>query len=426
MFWGLLDDPTGLIYVDYPTVAPTISVFQPAFRQAYSALYSAFLNAQCPRIELIMPVTVPANTTALTPGDMGIDNFGDFIWLRERALGSNNKFGYLQPRDDLSQRSPEPLLREFVWRNNTFYFVGATQNIELEVKYDTSSVAPVNNNAIIAVDDCDSFLANYAVGQAGPRKGDTEIAARCMMFAVGPKYDQGTIGGELFRLIQPLVRSRQNVQIAHRPYSSRNRGWGLRWTTPFVAAQQGTTGGGAMNVPIQYSTDPTQGGIVGPVDGVNAIFWLETGAVSSLLVFRNGVAQTYGLDYTNINNQITFLPNSIPVVGDVITAEAFNSGVPQPVAPPDRTMSNSGTFGSVAIFDGTTVLLGTIPVPGCVVGNGVTWGVQTPLPQGMDLIVSVNAPNLVTVQLRSLAGSGATPTDPIIVPANVYFVTVTQ
>lgn len=416
-FWGLLDDPTGAIYVDFPADAPTISVFQPAFKQAYSALYQAFLNAQCPRIELVTTVTVTAFTTEMTPADMGIAGFGDFIWLRERPLGSNEKYRQLDPRDDLSQRKANQLLREFVWRNNTFYFVGATQNIELQVKYDTSAVAPTDDDTVIMVDDCESFLANYAASIAGPRKGDTDIAAICRDFAVGPRYSMGTIGGELFRLIQPLVRSRQNVQIAHRPYqANRGTGRGYRFAAPYIQAQQGSTGGGAMNVPIQYST--FDGSIIGDVDGVNAIFWLNTGAISGLLVERNGLSQTYGVDYTNINNQITFLAQSIPQTGDLITAEAFESGIPQVTPPPDRTMTGQATLSDTLTVDGGTTVIGTITVPNAVVGNGVLVSPQNALPNGVRVFGTILAPNTVTVEVWNLSGG------PITLPANVYYATV--
>lgn len=418
-FWGLLDDPTGAIYVDFPEAAPTISVFQPAFKQAYAALYSAFLNAQCPRIELETTIAVNPFTTELTPADMGIPGFGDFIWLRERALGSTGKYRELEPLDDLPQRQANALLRNFVWRNNTFYFVGATQPIELQIKYDTSAVAPVDDTTVIMVDDCESFLANYAAGVAGPRKGDNEIAARCWEFAVGPKYSMGVIGGELFRLIQPLVRSRQNVQIAHRPYQAfRGRGRGYRFAAPYIQAQQGSTGGGEMNVPIQYST--FDGSIVGPVDGVNAIFWLNTGAVSSLLVFRNGVAQTYGVDYTNINNQITFLQASIPQPGDIVTAEAFNSGTPQAVAPPDRTMTGQATLSDAMTVDGGTTVIGTVTVPNAIVGNGVVVAPQNALPAGVRAFGSVTLPNTVTIEIWNLSGG------PVTLPPNVYYATAIQ
>jgi hypothetical protein len=154
----------------------------------------------------------------------------------------------------------------------------------------------------------------------GGNKGYEDTAARCRSFAVGPKFDMGSIGGELFRLMQPLVRSRQNVQVAHKPYTTQRRQWGRFQGVPYVAAQAGTTGGGAQNVPQQFSS--ANGTIVGVIDGVNTVFYLTLG-VLSLSLYRNGVLQTAGVDYTSQNNMITFLPASVPKPGDILTSEAF-------------------------------------------------------------------------------------------------------
>jgi len=64
------------------------------------------------------------------------------------------------------------------------------------------------------------------------------------------------------------------------------------------------------------------GTIVGSIDGVNTVFYIIVGVLSFTL-YKNGVYQTLGVDYTAVNNQITFLAASIPQSGDVITAEAY-------------------------------------------------------------------------------------------------------
>lgn len=311
-FQQILDDPSGSVFSE--------AVFAPAFGEAYDALFTAFLTNQCPRIELITPVTVPAGTTALTPLQMGINDLGDYILLQERVYGSSSHYRDLHPVDNLSQRPMTDRLLEFSFRNDTFYFVGATNIIDLLVKYDTSGEAPTDDATVISIDGSLTFLSNYAVGVAGGRKGYDEVAQQCMQRAVGPRYDMGTIGGELFRIVQPRVRSRQRVQIAPKPFSASRR-LGVGRAIPYVAAQAGTTGGGAMNVPIQFST--AAGTILGAVNGVNTVFTLSIGGVKSLIVYRNGVLQTAGADYNAVNNQITFLSVSIPQSGDIVTAEAY-------------------------------------------------------------------------------------------------------
>jgi hypothetical protein len=233
-FQAILDDPSGSVFSE--------PVFAPAFGEAYDALFTAFLTNQCPRIELLTQVTVPPKTVSLTPAQMGINDFGDYIYLAERPDGSTDQYRDLAPLDRLPQRPMADRLLEFNYRNDTFYFTGSTNTIDLQVKYESSGEAPTDDGAQILVDGSLTFLSNYAVGVAGGRKGYDEIAQRCLGLAVGPKYDQGTIGGELFRIIQPRVRSRQKVQIAPKPFSAFRR-LGVRRAVPYVAAQQGTTGG---------------------------------------------------------------------------------------------------------------------------------------------------------------------------------------
>ena len=188
--------------------------------------------------------------------------------------------------------------------------------IDLQIQYDSSSAAPTDDATQILVDGSLSFLSNYAVGAAGFRKGDDEIAARCKQAAVGPRYDVGVIGGQLYRLIQPLVRSLQNVQVANRPFSAARRmSRGIR--TPFIGANPGV--GGTTQISTQFST--ADGTITGTIDGVNTLFYLSLGGVTSAIVYLNGLTMTEGVDYTRVTNEITFLSGSIPQTGDTVTAD---------------------------------------------------------------------------------------------------------
>lgn len=311
------------MFTDTPNANGTPSVFQAAFAEAYDILFNAFLNQQVPRVEqVVQGILVPPSPVpfSITPAAMGIADFADWEWLSERTAGSSEKFIDLVDEDRLTQRAPTDRLLETVYQNNAFQFVGCTTVRELQMKYVSSGEAPVLDATVIGIDSSLVFLSNYAAGASAQKKGYDEIGARCKSLAVGPKFDLGMIGGELFRLTQPLVRSRQNVQAAHKPYTVTRRIWTGQRGIPYVAAQQGTTGGGAQNVPVQFSS--ANGTIVGAIDGVNAVFWLTLG-VLSLSLFRNGVLQTANSDYTSINNQITFLAPSIPQPGDILTAEAF-------------------------------------------------------------------------------------------------------
>jgi len=60
----------------------------------------------------------------------------------------------------------------------------------------------------------------------------------------------------------------------------------------------------------------------GAVDGSNAVFTLAHAPdpQQGLILFRNGVAQKRGLDYTLSGNTITFIPEAVPQPGDVLLA----------------------------------------------------------------------------------------------------------
>jgi Major tropism determinant N-terminal domain len=58
----------------------------------------------------------------------------------------------------------------------------------------------------------------------------------------------------------------------------------------------------------------------GTIDGVNRVFTVPNAPnpATSLLLFRNGLLQTRGVDYTLSGTTITFASNCIPQIGDVL------------------------------------------------------------------------------------------------------------
>lgn len=306
-FLALLDDPNGATFTD--------AVFQPAFRAAFDAMFQAFLTHQCPRIMMISQYNLTTNATSLAPSAAGIGNFGDLDELEERAVGSTDRYTPVRQVDKLTQRDSSDRLIEFVWRVDTMYFVGATTPRDLRITWESSGEAPTDDNTSIAVDGCQSFLEYFSVGRAGKRKGYDEIAAECMDLAVGPRYAQGQIGGELWRLIAPRVREMQHVQLQQRRYTS--GGSLLRRQVPYIRAQQPQ---GVAMAPAQFSS--ALGTITGAIDGVNATFYLSY-PVATANIYRSGVLMTNGVDVTFGSNQIVFVAGQIPQPTDNITAEGW-------------------------------------------------------------------------------------------------------
>lgn len=70
---------------------------------------------------------------------------------------------------------------------------------------------------------------------------------------------------------------------------------------------------------ISFSDSETPSGAV---NGSNAAFVLVgiPNPIASLQLFRNGILQRTGVDYSNTGSSITFLSNSIPQTGDIVQA----------------------------------------------------------------------------------------------------------
>lgn len=306
-FLGLLDDTNGATFTD--------AMFQLAFRAAFDALFQGFLTHQCPRIQTISQYNLTANTTSLTPATAGLTDCGDIDELEERAVGSTDRYTPVDQVDKLTQRDAMDRLLEFTWRLDTFYFIGATTARDLRITSESSGTAPTDDNTAIGVDGSLSFLSYFAVGRAGRRKGYDEIAAECMDLAVGPRYSQGIIGGELWRLISSKVREMQNVTLQQRRYGS--GGSTLRRRVPYIRAAQPQ---GVAMAPAQFSS--ALGTVTGAIDGVNATFYLSY-PVATANIYRSGVLMTNGSDVTFGANQIVFAAGQIPQPGDVITAQGW-------------------------------------------------------------------------------------------------------
>jgi len=303
---ALLDDPAGA------TFTPTI--LTEGFVEAWDAMRAAMLQYQVPFITEIATADVGVLQTVFYPGSAGIGGFGELVELEERRAGSTDHYQSVWEVDELPQRDPGEVLGEFVWRQDAFHFVGATTLRQIRITYWDTGQAPVSGST--GVDGALTFLSKYEAAIVAPRKGYDELGARYMLQAVGAGYEQGVIGGALFRLIQPMVRSRQRVQVASRPYTVIDRHNRIR-RAPYVAANQPFGGG---NMPAIFKL--SDGSIIGTVDGANAVFFLAY-PVTRAVVHLNGSALTQGPHFSHGANVITFFDPHIPQLGAEIMVEGW-------------------------------------------------------------------------------------------------------
>ncbi len=295
---ALLDDPLQAVFLD--------PILLQGMGEAVDALQQAFVFYEIPVSKKIVTYAINAGVTNFSPADAGITDCGEIIELREKMTGSSDPYTHIWECDDLPQRPQTQILGNWEWRGDDFWFVGATSARTVWISYFSTIEQPTAIDSSPTPADGDlTFLSKYAAGVTGPRKGYDEISAVYMKSAVGSRYDEGIIGGELFRLCQPMVRSRQRVQVAPRPYSVIRRRQQWRRNV-YVAAPAGGTG----TAPNEYTS--ANGSVTGTIDGVNAHF-LILAPMATVIVTVNGVTMTQGFDYTHVGNSITFLAGAVPV-----------------------------------------------------------------------------------------------------------------
>lgn len=307
----LLDDANGDVFTD--------AIFTQAFGEAWDVAREACNVYQIPLSKKSTTYTLPASTTSLTPATAGITGLGELIELEERLSGSSDNYSHVEEVDKLPQYSQTDELRFFVWEEDSFKFIGANVARQLRITWYDMPAAPTTGS--IGVDGLHTFLALYSAGVMGPRKGYDDIGDRCMMRAVGPSFSQNIIGGALFRFIQPMVRARQHVQVAPRPFRAGARRRYLR-NVPHVAAQLPVSGG--TTIPAQFTSAGAVPTITGTMNGINDTFVLSY-PVTTIVLYRNGSLLTgNGVDYTHAANTITFSADAAkPVSGDILTALGY-------------------------------------------------------------------------------------------------------
>jgi hypothetical protein len=310
---ALNDDPGQSIYKDPIVLA--------AMGEALDALTNAFEFYEIPKLKVLTTFTVMPGTTHVSPADLGIADFGQLIWMRERRLGANTEiYTHIWEVDDLSQRPAVELLGEFEYRGDEFWFIGTTGARQVQMAYFSSNTEAADFNGTSGVDSSLTFLAKYTAAIMGRRKDDSN-ADRYMQEAVGSRYADGVIGGELFRICQPRVRGRQRVQCAPKPYSVVRRRYQW-WRPPYVAANFPN---GGIGEPAVFDT--VNGTITPLPDGSNLEFFLSY-PVSAITLERNGSVLTDPVDYSYAGGRILFTSFQTPGVGDNLRAEGWGSTSP--------------------------------------------------------------------------------------------------
>lgn len=144
---------------------------------------------------------------------------------------SANPFSEMDPANYLPQQPIGPLLGNWRWINDRFYFVGATQQVELYLEYTSSGAAPQSGS--VGWDDCQNFLMFRTGSLIAPAYDMDILGAQLAMQAVGPSGQADGTGGMLRGFMYPMLRNkmlipRRSGRFRPRQVAwGRNTGWGV-------------------------------------------------------------------------------------------------------------------------------------------------------------------------------------------------------
>lgn len=297
---GLLGDPLKRKFTD--------AKLQDPFELAFLELTGEMQRYHVGKQKAGITYALTASTTSLTPATAGISNFGEIILMEERPYGSSERYTEVTETDFLpSGVQAGPYLRQYVWYDDTWHFLGSNQAMELRIWYYSSGAAP--ETGTVGIDGSMNFLAYRTASIAAVPSGNYDLADRYDRQARGPRMDCD--GGFIHSLVQPMVLSSNKVRLQSALYTAQywsGFGGGL-----VIGGVDG--GGGSVGAPIEAV-------LTGDIDGANDIFTLPSIPLR-LFLFLNGILLEAGIGYTLSGLTITMGPAYIPRVGDTLRAEVW-------------------------------------------------------------------------------------------------------
>jgi hypothetical protein len=123
---------------------------------------------------------------------------------------SSDRFEEVHFVEELSDRAPEPQLREYSWSEDMFQFIGATQDVQLRIRYLFNNSAPTAGSLVYegienALAHRASAILAYAHNRGQGEAGRLDVEAR------GPQLDGG--GGLYYLYLSQKVREMQKEPL---------------------------------------------------------------------------------------------------------------------------------------------------------------------------------------------------------------------
>lgn len=205
-------DPTGQNLFSQQRLMPYLNM-------AYAALRDEGVSAReltAAETVVVIP-TLPAATTSLAayvaPGGM-LQNLAAPLTLRERPAGTDdNHWTEIERVIELPARDPDDLLRCYEWRGGNIYFLGATQPLDLEVRYEQIWPAIGSPQDSLAAVGIATILGYWTAGLMAIAMREQQLGA---LYIAEARH-------LLFRWVQRQIMDAQGETRRPRPF--RDPGW---------------------------------------------------------------------------------------------------------------------------------------------------------------------------------------------------------
>ena len=208
-------DPTGQGLFSTQRLMPYLNI-------AYSSLRDEGVAAR--EVTAAEAVIVLPAVAALT-GDLGayvapggvLQNLAAPLGMREKPAGSDdNNYTEVVRVDELTSRTPDELNRVYEWRGGNIYLVGATQPLDLQVRFEQIWPAIQDPAQALGAVGIATILGYWTAGLMCVAMREQQLGAAYVAEA----------RHMLFLWIQRQVMDSQNVTRRPRPYNAPGGGQG--------------------------------------------------------------------------------------------------------------------------------------------------------------------------------------------------------
>lgn len=157
--------------------------------------------------EVSAAITVTANaTTATLPSDVVA-----IYRVSERKSGSTDLYDLMAEKSWLPEETKTTLLRYWQYREQTIYFLGATEAREIKLEYLKNLTNLTTTSSVIDILHSTRFLQYRTSAIAAGFRGENEERA---------KYLGAIADGALDQIKMRAVRDLQGVTVRRKPYKS--------------------------------------------------------------------------------------------------------------------------------------------------------------------------------------------------------------